>query len=117
MKKHLTLKNLGWILSFIVSIVLFSSAISKAFPNNETIANFTSMNMLDYLGLIAFIETSAVLMFLTNRFVKAGAALISVIMGAAISSHIIVMNGVGVEFPISMLILTWFGYVMREYSE
>lgn len=117
MKKHLTLKNLGWLFSFIVSVVMFSSAVAKVFPSAETLINFDLMNMRDYLGLIAFMEIFSVLMFLTNRFIKAGGALISVIMGAAISAHIIAMGSVGVEFPILILILTWGGYILREHSE
>ena len=115
MKKHLTLKNLGWLFSFIVSLVIFISAWAKVFPSKDTLSNFALMNMADYLGLIAFMEIFSVLMFLTNRFISAGVGLISVIMGAAISAHIIAMENVGVELPIIILILTWSGYVLRKH--
>ncbi len=108
--------NLGWFVSFIVFIILVNSAIIKTFPSKDTISNFEMMNMLDYLPLISLFEIVGGLMFLTKKFTAIGAVMISVIMGGACSAHIIAMSSVGIEFPIIIMLMTWFGYYVREYT-
>jgi hypothetical protein len=117
MKKYFTLRNIGWVSSFIVFIILFNSAIIKTFPNRDVINNFSMMNMLDYLPIISLFELVGALLFLTTRYSSIGASIISVIMGGACVAHIISMDSAGIEFPIIVMLFTWFGYFIREYTK
>ena len=52
MKKYITLKNFGWLLTALVTFMLGMSGVSKIVGTEEMIKNFTSMNLLPYLALL-----------------------------------------------------------------
>ena len=46
MKKYITIKNLGWLIIVLVSLMLGMSGISKVMGTEEMIKNFTFTNLL-----------------------------------------------------------------------
>ena len=77
MKKYLTLKNLGWLLTFLVAFMLGMSSISKIMSTEEMVKNFTFMNLLPYLALLGFVELAGVVMLIIPKTSKYGAVLLS----------------------------------------
>ena len=60
MKKYITLKNFGWLLTALVTFMLGMSGVSKIVGTEEMIKNFTSMNLLPYLALLGAVELAGV---------------------------------------------------------
>ena len=54
MKNILTSKNLGWLVTALVSFMLLMSGVNKVISTEEMVKNFTSTNLLPYLGLVQF---------------------------------------------------------------
>ena len=116
MKKYLTLKNLGWFLTVLVTFMLGMSGISKVMGTEEMIKNFTFMNLLPYLALLGLVELSGVVMLIMPKTSKYGAILLSSYLSGAVAIHLSMMGGAGVMTPFVLGLLVWTAHCLRTYS-
>ena len=117
MKKYLTIKNLGWIFTVIVSAMMVMSGTSKIIATEEMVKNFTFMNLLPYMALIGATEVVGVALLLYPRTSIYGAILITTVMAGAASIHLSLMGGVGLLMPVLLGSLAWVGHCLRTYSK
>ena len=116
MKKYLTLKNLGWLLTVLVTFMLGMSGISKVMGTEEMIKNFTFMNLLPYLALLGFVELGGVILLIIPKTSKYGAVLLSSYLSGAAALHLAMMGGAGVMTPIILGLAVWTAHCLRSYS-
>ena len=116
MKKYLTLKNLGWALTAIVTFMLGMSSVSKIIGTQEMIANFTFMNLLPYLALLGVVELGGVVLLIMPKTSKYGAVLLSSYLSGAAALHLAMMGGAGVMTPIMLGLAVWTAHCLRSYS-
>jgi uncharacterized membrane protein YphA (DoxX/SURF4 family) len=116
MKKYLTLKNLGWVLTALVTFMLGMSGITKIVGGEEIRTNFTSMNLLPYLTLIGAVELAGVVMFVIPKTSKYGAVLISCFLSGTVAIYMSMMGGTGVLVPIILGLAVWSAYCLRSHS-
>jgi hypothetical protein len=116
MKKYLTLKNLGWLLTLLVTFMLGMSSISKIMGTEEMVKNFTFMNLLPYLALLGFVELAGVVMLIMPKTSKYGAVLLSSYLSGAAALHLAMMGGAGVMTPIILGLAVWAAHCLRSYS-
>ena len=116
MKKYLTLKNLGWVLTALVTFMLGMSSISKIVGTEEMVKNFTFMNLLPYLALFGFVELAGVVMLVIPKTAKYGAVLLSSYLSGAVAIHMAMMGGTGVMVPIILGLAVWSAYCLRTHS-
>ena len=117
MKKYLTLKNLGWVLTALVTIMMGMSGVSKLMGTEEMIKNFTYMNLLPYLALFGVLELAGVVMLIIPKTSKYGAILLSSYLSGAVAIHLSVMGGEGVLVPFILGLLVWSSHCLRSYSK
>ena len=117
MKKYLTLKNLGWLLTVIVTFMLGMGGLSKITGSEAMTTNFTAMNMLPYMALVGVMEVIGVVLLLYPKTSIYGAVLISCIMSAAAVIHLSYMGGAGIIIPVILGLLAWTGHCLKEYSK
>ena len=116
MKKYLTLKNLGWFLTALVTFMLGMSGVSKIMSTEEMVKNFTFMNLLPYLALLGFVELGGVVLLIMPKTSKYGAVLLSSYLSGAVAIHLAMMGGVGVMTPIMLGLAVWSAHCLRSYS-
>jgi hypothetical protein len=116
MKKYLTLKNLGWALTVIVTFMLGFSGLSKIIGTEEMINNFTFINLLPYLALLGVVEFGGVVLLSIPKTSKYGAILLSSYLSGAVAIHLSVMGGEGVLVPFILGLLVWSSHCLRTYS-
>ena len=116
MKKYLTLKNLGWALTAIVTFMLGMSSVSKIVGTQEMINNFTFMNLLPYLELLGVVELAGVVMLVIPKTSKYGAILLSSYLSGAVAIHLSMMGGTGVMMPFVLGLSVWSAHCLRTYS-
>lgn len=116
MKNYFTLKNLGWLFTALVSLMLGMSGISKIIGTQETINNFTFMNLLPYMGLIGLLEVVGVILLIVPKTSKYGAILISSILSGSVALHLAMMGGENVILPISFGLGAWMAHCLRSYT-
>jgi hypothetical protein len=116
MKKYLTLKNLGWLLTVLVTLMLGMSSISKIVGTEEMVKNFTFMNLLPYLALLGFVELAGVLLLIYPKTSKYGAVLLSSYLSGAFAIHMTMMGGTGVMVPFVLGLLVWSAYCLRTHT-
>lgn len=117
MKKYLTLKNLGWVFTVIVSAMMLMSGTSKIIATEEMVKNFTFMNLLPYMALVGVTEVVGVALLLYPRTSIYGALLTSTVMAGAASVHLSLMGGTGLLMPVLLGSLAWVGHCLRTYSK
>jgi hypothetical protein len=115
MKKYLTLKNLGWLLTILVSVMLGSSALSKLLGSDEMIKNFTFMNLLPYLDLLGMVELAGVILLVIPKTSMYGAVLLSSYLSGAVAIHLSMMGGQGIFLPIILGVVVWTSHCLRTY--
>ena len=116
MKKYLTLKNLGWLLTVLVTFMLGMSSISKIVGTEEMVKNFTFMNLLPYLALLGFVELAGVLLLIYPKTSKYGAIILSCHLSGAVALHMAMMGGAGVILPFILGLAAWAGHCLRNYT-
>jgi uncharacterized membrane protein YphA (DoxX/SURF4 family) len=116
MKKYLTLKNLGWLLTVLVTFMLGMSSVSKIVGTQEMINNFTFMNLLPYLALLGVVELGGVVLLIIPKTSKYGAVLLSSYLSGAAALHLAMMGGAGVMTPIMLGLAVWTAHCLRSYS-
>lgn len=116
MKKYLTLKNLGWVLTALVTFMLGMSGVSKIVGTEEMIKNFTFMNLLPYLALLGVVELAGVVMLVIPKTAKYGAVLLSSYLSGAVAIHLAMMGGTGVMAPFILGLAVWSAYCLRTHT-
>jgi uncharacterized membrane protein YphA (DoxX/SURF4 family) len=114
MRNILTTKNLGWLVTALVSFMLLMSGVNKVIGTEEMVKNFTSTNLLPYLGLVGFLEIISVCLLVYPKTTLIGAVGITSVMSAAAVIHLSYMGGVGVFVPIVIGALSWLVYYLRK---
>lgn len=117
MKKYLTFKNLGWVLTAIVVFMLGMSGVSKVMGTQEMVNNFTYVNLLPYLTIVGIAELVGVILLIIPRTSGYGALILSSIMSAAAAVHLSYMGGDKVIVPILLGILAWSAHCLRKYTK
>jgi len=117
MKKYLTLKNLGWLLTAIVVFMLGMSGVSKVIGTEEMVNNFTYIKLLPYLTYVGVAELVGVVLLVIPRTSSYGALILSLIMSAAAAVHLSYMGGDKVIVPIVLGVLAWSAYCLRKYAK
>ena len=115
MKNYLTLKNLGWLLTVIVTFMLGMGGLSKIMGSEEMTANFTAMNMLTYMALVGVMEVAGVIALCIPRTSVYGALTLSSVMSGAVAVHIAMFGGAGLLMPIFLGLAAWGGHCLRTY--
>jgi len=115
MKKYITLKNLGWVLTAIVVFMLGMSGVTKIMGTQEMVGNFTFVNLLPYLSTVGIAELVGVGLLVIPRTSGYGALILSSIMSAAAAIHLSYMGGQGVIIPIVLGLLAWSAHCLRKY--
>ena len=116
MKKYLTLKNLGWVLTSLVTFMLGMSGVSKLIGTEEMTANFTFMNLLPYMALLGVVELAGVVMLVIPKTSKYGAVLLSSYLSGAVAIHMAMMGGQGVLVPFILGLAVWGAHCLRSYT-
>lgn len=116
MKKYLTLKNLGWVLTAIVAVMLGMSGVSKVMGTQEMVNNFTFVHLLPYLALVGVAELIGVVLLIIPRTSSYGALVLSSIMSSAAAIHLSYMNGTGVIIPVVLGLMAWSAHCLRTYE-
>jgi len=116
MKNLFTLKNLGWVLSAIVAIMLGMSAIGKITQSEEMIQNFTFFNIMPQLVMVGVIELLAVILLMIPRTSVFGALGVSLTMAGAVALHLSYLAGAGIMIPIMLGVFAWSGHCLRTYQ-
>lgn len=116
MKKYLTLKNLGFALTFVASFLLVKQGIPKLIQTEEMVGNFTFLKLLPYLTLVGVLEIAAAVLLLIDKTSVYGAALVGSIMSAALVMHLSVI-GSGALVPFLIGTFAWVGYFLRTFAK
>jgi len=114
MKKYLTLKNLGWVFTGLVVLMLGMSGISKLISTEEMVNNFKFMNLLPYLPFVGLAEVIGVSLLVFPRTSIYGAVLLGSIMSAAVALHLSMMGGQGVLVPVVLGLFAWTSHCLRQ---
>ena len=117
MKNYLTLKNLGWLLTVIVTFMLGMGGLSKIMGSEAMTTNFTAMNMLPYMALVGVMEVAGVIALCIPRTSVYGALVLSSVMSGAIAVHIAMFGGVGILIPVFLGAAAWAGHCLRTYTK
>jgi hypothetical protein len=117
MKKYLTLKNLGWLLTAIVTFMLGMGGLSKISGSEAMTTNFTAMNMLPYMALVGVMEVAGVIALCIPRTSIYGALTLSSVMSGAVAVHIAMFGGAGIFVPVFLGVAAWAGHCLRTYSK
>lgn len=113
MKKHLTLKNLGWLFTAFVAVMMIMSGVQKVMGTEEMVNNFTYMKLLPYLSLVGVLELLGVGFLLFDKTTIYGAALIGSLMSAAVVMHLAII-GSGAVMPAMIGASAWLAYFLRQ---
>lgn len=117
MKKYLTFKNLGWLITAIVVFMVGMSGLSKLFTTDEMVKNFEFMHLTPYMALIGVIEVVGVGLLVYPKTSIYGALLTSCTMSGAIAIHLSLMSGVGTMIPFVLGALGWIAHCLRTYTD
>jgi hypothetical protein len=116
MKKYLTLKNLGWLITAVVVFMLGMSGFGKVAQTEEMVANLTFFNVLPHITWIGALELASVALLVYPKTSIFGALGISAAMSGAVALHFSYLGGVGIFMPILLGILAWSAHCLRTYK-
>lgn len=116
MKKYLTLKNLGWLVTALVVFMLGMSAVSKFVRTEEMVGNFTFMNLLPYMEALGIVELAGIVLFVIPKMSKYGAVLLSSYLSGAVAIHLAMMGGQGILVPFVLGLGVWSAYCLRNHA-
>ena len=116
MKKYLTLKNLGWVITALVVFMLGMSGFGKIAQTEEMMGNMTFFNLVPQMGWIGALEIVAVGLLAVPKTSMFGALGVSTMMAGAVSLHFSYLAGVGIFIPILLGVLAWSAHCLRTYT-
>ena len=113
MTSLLTLTNLGWLLSILVSLMLGKGAIEKIIGTQEMVGNFEYMKLSKYRTLVGVGELLSIALFLIPTTSLYGAILIGSFMSGAVALHLSLMGGNKTSIPFIIGVVVFVGYFLR----
>lgn len=113
MSKYLTLKNLGWLFTAVVAVMLGMGGFSKIVGTEEMVGNFEYMKLSSYLLIVGVLEVLGVVLLVLPRTSLYGSVLIGSIMTAAVCMHLS-LGFPGTEMPVLLGVLGFAGYKLRD---
>ncbi|MFZ9548968.1 MAG: DoxX family protein [Bacteroidia bacterium] len=115
MQTEKTKKIINGILSGLVALIFLGSAVSKFFPNAETLkmAQDSGLNPSTYT-LLGIVEVLSLILFLIHRTGVLGTLLLAAYMGGAIATHL--EHGVSIIEP-CIIQCVLFGIAMFRFPE
>jgi len=113
MTSLLTLTNLGWLLSILVSLMLGKGAIEKIIGTQEMVGNFEYMKLSKYRTLVGIGELLSIALFLIPTTSLYGAILIGSFMSGAVALHLSLMGGNKTSIPFIIGVVVFVGYFLR----
>ncbi len=116
MKKYLTLKNLGWVITAVVVFLLGMGGFSKIAQTEEMMTNMTFFNLVPQMGWIGALEIVAVGLLAFPKTSMFGALGVSTMMAGAVALHFSYLGGVGIFMPILLGVLAWSAHCLRTYT-
>lgn len=117
MKNLFSWKNLGWVLTAVVTIMLGMTAIGKVSDSQQMVQNFEFMKLLPYMKWIGIGEILGICLLIYPRTSIYGALLISSLMSGAVSIHLSLMGGANLIVPILIAVLAWSAHCLRAYTK
>jgi len=87
MKKYLTLRNLGWLITAWLTFVLAVGATGKMNGSDQVMPMLESNNLGDWAFIIGLGEMLSLILFLIPKTMKLGTLLLSAYFGGAIMFH------------------------------
>lgn len=116
MKKYLTLKNLGWLVTGIVSFMLGMGAIMKVTQADEMVKNFTNMNIMPYIRFVGIFELIGVVLLIIPRTSVYGALVLGTAMTGAVTLHFALFGGAMSLTPFLLGLGAWTAHCLRTHS-
>ena len=116
MKKYITLKNLGWLITAFVVFMLGMSGVSKLSHAEEMVGNMTFLNLVPHMAWIGAFELASLALLLYPRTSIFGALGVSSAMSGAVALHFSYLGGAGIFMPILLGVLAWSAHCLRTYS-
>ena len=117
MKKYITLKNLGWLFTAVVTFMLGMSGVSKLIGTEEMVGNFKFMNLLPYMTYLGVLELIGVVLLIIPKTTKYGAVLLSSYLSGAVAIHLAMMGGQGIVVPFVLGLMVWGSSCLRTHTK
>lgn len=117
MKNLFTLKNLGWFLTVVATVMFGMSAFSKISETEEMVKGFEFMKLLPYMKWIGFGEILGVALLIYPRTSIYGAVLLSSFMSGAVALHMSYMGIESIVAPVMFGVLAWSSHCLRTYTD
>jgi len=111
MKNILSRKNIGWVLTIILSCILLFSAYGKLAQTDRIVEMLDSNNLLDWITILGIGELVSLIIFVIPKTMRFGTLLLSAYFGGAIVFHmahpIPGPETEGFLVPVILLVLIW----------
>ena len=117
MKKYLTLKNLGWLITAVVVFMLGMSGFGKVVHSEEMVANLTFFNLLPQMTWIGAFELASLALLVYPKTSIYGALGVSSAMSGAVALHFSYFGGRRIIMPILLGLLAWSAHCLRTYTK
>jgi hypothetical protein len=117
MKNLFTWKNLGWVLTGVLTFMLGMSAFGKITSSEEMVKTFEFLKLMPYMKFIGLGELVGLGLLIYPRTSVYGAVLLSSFMSGAVALHMSLMAGASVMVPVILGVLTWSAHCLRTYTK
>ena len=117
MKNLFTWKNLGWVLTGVLTFMLGMSAFGKITSSEEMVKTFEFLKLTPYMKFIGLGELVGLGLLIYPRTSVYGAVLLSSFMSGAVALHMSLMAGASVMVPVVLGVLTWSSHCLRTYTK
>ena len=117
MKNLFTWKNLGWVLTGVITFMLGASGVSKVIGTEEMVKTFEFLKLTPYMKFIGLGELVGLGLLIYPRTSVYGAVLLSSFMSGAVALHMSLMAGDSVMVPIMLGVVTWSAHCLRTYTK
>ncbi len=87
MKKYLTRKNIGWVMTGLLALILIGSAVAKLIGREEVVTLLSSNGLKDWIMIIGLGELASIILFIIPKTMRFGALMLSAYFGGAIMFH------------------------------
>jgi len=115
MQNLFTWKNLGWVLTAVLTFMLGASGVSKVIGTDEMVKTFEFLKLTPYIKWIGIGEIIGLILLIYPRTSIYGAVLLSSFMSGAVALHMSLMNGASVIVPVMLGVLAWSSHCLRTY--
>ena len=117
MKNLFTWKNLGWVLTGVLTFILGASGVSKVIGTEEMVKTFEFLKLIPYMKFIGLGELVGLGLLIYPRTSIYGAVLLSSLMSGAVALHMALMGGASVMVPVMLGVVAWSAHCLRTYTK